>query len=148
VIVEGLDKGQNELNKVRGAIHKAYATQSDINDSPGNMRHPVWKARVPVDQFNTFREEVAGLEEDEVTELDPEHLTEEVYGRQARIKNQKAEEESLRNLLVKTNKMEDHLSVRHSLKQLRMEIDRYQTRVKLIANLTELTTVNVTLQEK
>ncbi len=54
----------------------------------------------------------------------------------------------MRNLLVKTTKMEDHLSVRRALNDLRMQIDRHQTRVKLIGNLTSLTTVTVTLQEK
>jgi hypothetical protein len=148
VIVEDLDKAQKELDKLIAAIPKAYVSQSEINPSPGKMRHGFWKVRVPVDRFNTFREEVAGLGEVEVNKLDSEDLTEEFYDLQARIKNQKAEEESLRNLLVKTTKMEDHLSVRRSLKELRMEIDRHQTRIKLIANLTDLTTVNVTLQEK
>jgi hypothetical protein len=148
VIIEDLDKSQKELDKLIASIPKAYVSQSEINPSPGKVRHGSWKVRVPVDRFNSFRAQVAALGEVEVNKLDSEDLTEEFYDLQARIKNQKAEEESLRNLLVKTTKMEDHLSVRRSLKQLRMEIDRYQTRVKLIANLTDLTTVNVTLQEK
>jgi hypothetical protein len=148
VIVEDLDKAQKELDKRIAAIPKAYVAQSEINPSPGTRRHGFWKVRVPVERFKAFCEVVANLGEVKVNKSDSEDLTEEFYDLQARIKNQQAEEQSLRNLLVKTTKMEDHLVVRRALKELRVEIDRYQTRVKLIANLTDLTTVNVTLEEK
>ncbi len=77
VIVEDLDKAQKELDKLISAIPKAYVAQSEINPSPGTVRHGFWRVRIPIDAFKSFREQVAGLGEVEVNKIDSEDLTEE-----------------------------------------------------------------------
>jgi hypothetical protein len=73
------------------------------------------------------------------------------------IRNKKAEEEELLKLqqegLARLQKepkakLEDLQSIRRELSQTRGEIERMQGRIKLLADLTELTTVTVTIHER
>jgi hypothetical protein len=84
----------------------------------------------------------------EVNKTDSQDVTDQFYDLEARIKNRKSEEESLRKLLEQTTgKMEDILAVRRELNQVRGDIDQKEGQLRRLANLSSLTTVNVTLQE-
>ena len=148
VICDDLDQAAEGL---KGALkkHKALVAHSDVVSSPGSARTGQWRVRLPVAEFDAFRDAVLTLGEVEKNTSDSEDLTEEYVDLEAHIKNRQAEEESLRQLLEKSgDKLDTILTLRRELATVRDEINRKQARLKLLANLTELTTVNVTLRER
>jgi hypothetical protein len=128
---------------------RGYIANSDLKTAPGSVRTGFWKARIPVKEFDSFREAVLKLGEVEKNTTDSQDLTEEYHDLENNIKNRQAEEEALRKLMDKaTGKMEDFFAVRRELNQVREDIDRKLGRLKLLANLTDMTTVSLTIREK
>lgn len=148
VICEEFDTARDGLTAAVKQ-HKGLIAHSEITGSPGSVRAGQWRVRVPVEQYDAFRSAVLKLGEVEKDTSDSEDLTEEYYDLAAHIKNREAEEESLRKLLEKTgDKIENILAVRKELAQVRDDINRKHARLKLLANLTDLTTVNVSIRAK
>jgi hypothetical protein len=149
VICDDFDKAEDGL-KAAIKAHQGLVAHSEITASPGAPRSGVWRVRVPIPQFDAFREAVLALGKAERNTADSEDLTEAYYDLENHIKNKLAEEESLRKLLEKSGgeKMENILAIRRELAAVRDDINRHQGRLKLMANLTDLTTVTVTLREK
>jgi hypothetical protein len=148
VICDDFDKAHDGFT-VAVKQHKGLIAHSEITGSPGSVRVGQWRVRVAVARFDDFRSAVLKLGEVEKDTSDSEDVTEEYYDLEAHIKNRQAEEESLRKLLEKSgDKIENILAVRKELAQVRDDINRKQGRLKLLANLTDLTTVNVTIREK
>jgi hypothetical protein len=141
-------KAEGEVAKlVQNA--QGYVAASEIKVSPGSIRIGYWKARIPHKEFDSFRTAVLKLGEVEKNATDSQDLTEEHYDLENNIKNRQAEEEALRKLMDKAaDKMENFLAVRRELNEVRADIDRKLGRLKLLANLTDLTTVSLTVQEK
>jgi hypothetical protein len=130
--------------------HKGLIAHSEVTSSPGTPRLGVWRVRVPIPQFNAFREAVLKLGDVEKDTQDSEDVTGAYYDLDNHIKNKLAEEEGLRKLLEKSGgeKMENILAIRRELAAVRDDINRKEGQLRLIVNLTELTTVTVTLREK
>jgi hypothetical protein len=136
---------------LKAAVKEAngFVANSEISGSPGSPRSGTWRVRVPVEHFNSFREAVLLLGEVERNTTDSEDVTEEYYDLQAHIKNRQAEEEALRQLLEKNaNNMETFLAIRREMNQVRDDINRKQGRLKMLANLSDLTTIIVGIREK
>ena len=69
-------------------------------------------------------------------------MTEEFFDLEARIKNKKVEEARLvKHLTDSTGKLEDILAVEREISRVRQEIEHMEGRIRLIANLAELTSV-------
>jgi hypothetical protein len=128
---------------------KGHVAHSEVGGSPSQGRMGTWRVRVPVDQFDAFRDAVRQLGEVERDTADSEDMTEEFYDLEAHVKNRQAEEEALRELLKDKGKsLSDILLIQEKVNQVRDDINRKQGRLKLLANLTDLTTVTVQLREK
>lgn len=148
LIVEELSKAEAQLKTALDDA-KGYVAQSEVTGSPGTIRAGVWRVRVPVSHFESFRAALRKLGEVEKDRSDSEDVTEEYYDLQAHIKNRQAEETALRKLLEQSaNNMENYLSIRRELSQVRDDINRKEGRLRLLANLTDLTTITVALREK
>src|SRR5262249_49841670 len=81
--------------------------------------------------------------------LDTKDVTEEFFDTETRIKNKQVEEKRLVQHLEKsTGKLEDILAVERELSRVRGEIEQMQGRIQLLTNLTSLTTIVVTVQER
>jgi hypothetical protein len=129
--------------------HGGFISLADVFTSPGTPRHGTWKARVPIAKFESFRRAIEKAAEVERSSVQTEDVTGEFYDLENHIKNKKAEEEALRELLRKTtDKMENMLAVQRELSTLRDGIERSEGRLRLLANLTDLTTATIHLQER
>lgn len=128
--------------------HKGYVAKSEVRGAPGSRRTGTWTLRVPEADFTAFLAGLDRLGEPQRNTIDSKDVTEEFYDLEARIKNKKVEEERLiTHLKESTGKLEDILAVERELSRVRGEIEQAQGRLQKLSNLTELTTVTVTVQE-
>lgn len=128
--------------------HGGYIAETNIGGTPGTPRQGVWKIRVPETRFEAFMNSVVKLGELQTTHTDSQDVTAEFYDLQAHISNKLVEEKRLIALLQHaTAKLTDILQVEKELSRVRGEIEELQGRLRLLANLTSLTTITVTLHE-
>jgi hypothetical protein len=149
LVVQKLDDAETALEKevkdAKGDIAKAETT-SEAN----TVRTGTWRIRLPADNLQAFRKAIAKIGDVERNTLDSEDLTAQYYDLEAHIKNRKDARDTLRELLKETGKkdMKAYVDVWDKLEQITDEINRKEGQLKLMANLTELTTVTVHLREK
>ncbi len=129
-------------------ISRGYVSETNVSGTTGAPRQGSWKVRIPADQFESFMSAVAKLGELQTTHTDSQDVTEEFYDLQARISNKQVEEKRLIEHLKKsTGKLSEILQVEKELSRVRGEIEQMQGRVRLLSNLTALTTVTVSIRE-
>src|SRR5262249_52875363 len=147
VIVEDFETAEAELKKLL-KDHHGFVAKSEVSGSAGSPRSGTWKLRVPVDEFESFVQAAAELGVPQKNSIDSQDVTEEYYDLDSRIKNKKVEEERLRKHLDQsTGKLDEILAVERELSRVRGEIEQQEGRLRMLANLTSLTTVAVTIQE-
>jgi hypothetical protein len=79
---------------------------------------------------------------------DSKDVSEEYYDLESRIRNKKKQESRLLELLADaTGKLEEVLSVERELARVREEIERMEGRVRVLDDLTTLTTVTLRINE-
>ncbi|WP_435020858.1 DUF4349 domain-containing protein [Tundrisphaera sp. TA3] len=148
VTVEDFARAEAAMTRLVAA-QGGYLAESNVTGSPGAHRSGHWKARVPVDHFDAFVDGIATLGELVNRRTNSEDVSDEYFDLEARIKNKTAEEARLiRHLDVSTGKLEEILQVERELSRVREEIERMQGRKQVLANLTALTTVNITIHER
>jgi hypothetical protein len=129
-------------------VSKGYYADSQVSGKTGAQRDATWKVRVPVEAYDSFLEGVKSLGELVSVRADSQDVSEEYYDVEARIKNKKIEEERLVKLLAEaTGKLEEVLKVERELSRVREEIERFEGRLRVLANLTSLTTVTIAARE-
>lgn len=128
--------------------HGGFVSASSIAGSPGRPRSGRWTIRVPVDRFSEFLAAVRLLGEVRSVNSTSDDVTAEFYDIEARIRNKQLEEERLLQLLAEaTGKLEEVLAVERELSRVRGEIEQAQGRLRMLKDVTELTTVTVTVTE-
>ncbi len=129
---------------------KGFIAQSDANNSPGTPRLGHWRVRVPVENFESFRDAIKKIGEVERNTVDSEDFTAQYYDLEAHIKNRHVERDTIRDLLKEIGKKElkYYLEVKRELDSITDDINRKEGQLRLWANLTDLTTVNVYVREK
>jgi hypothetical protein len=148
LIVQDFDQAEQELRQLIARQPGSYVAQAESSGSAGAPRSGRWKIRLPVDSLDAFLAAVVKLGIPERNSVDSKDVTEEYYDLEARTKNKKAEEERLlRHLDKSTAKLEDILQVERELTRVRGEIEQQEGRLRLLANLTALTTVTVMMRE-
>lgn len=148
LVVEEFAKAEQDLLQLVKS-EKGYVINSEISGSPGTPRSGQWKVRIPVERFDSFRDDVIKLGKLERSSTDSQDVTDEYYDLEARIKNKKLEEARLLQHLEKsTGKLEDILAVEREISRVRGEIERQQGRLQLLAKLTAMTTLTIFLNER
>jgi len=149
LIVEDFDKATSALDDAKAEAKGEYA-RVEVTGSATTVRSGTWRVRVPVDSLHTFRKAVAKIGDVDVDTLDSEDMTAQFYDLQADIENRKVARETLRDLLKETGKkeMKHYLEVWDKLEAVSNEINRKEGQLRLWADLTDLTTVTVTMREK
>lgn len=150
LVVENIDTSEKDLRHLVEGQKGAYIAQAEMRGSPGSPRSGSWTIRIPVEQFDSFRQSLLKLGEVQRDQLMSEDVTDQFYDLDARIKNNKAREESLRKLLEKAgeNKIEDYLAVQQKLDQVTAELEVQKGQLQRLDKLSTLATVNVTFQER
>ncbi|HEV3120095.1 MAG TPA: DUF4349 domain-containing protein [Gemmataceae bacterium] len=148
LIVTDFDKAEDELVRLISQFKGAYIAQADVNGSAGSPRRGHWKVRLPERDLDAFRQAVVKLGVPERNAVDSQDVTEEYYDLDARIKNKKVEEQRLLKHLEKsTARLEEILTVEREIARVRGEIEQQEGRLRLLANLTSLTTASITAKE-
>ena len=127
---------------------EGYVAGSTVTGAPGRPRSGQWTIRVPVRRYGKFLTAVQKLGEVHRVSSDSKDVSEEYYDLEARIGNKKKQETRLLELLADaTGKLEEVLSVERELARVREEIERMEGRVRVLNDLTSLTTVELTINE-
>jgi hypothetical protein len=149
VIVEDFDPVADRVAELAVTYH-GYISQSEINGSPGSPRWGRWRVRIPVDQFHVFVSAAKKLGVPERNTTDSQDVTAQYVDLDARLKNKKEQEETLRGYLKDTkarDQLKDILAVEQELGRVRGEVEQLEGELRLLSNLTSLTTVTLSVKE-
>jgi len=125
-----------------------YIADSSLGGTSGENRHGTWKIRVPVERFEEFVNSSKTLGELINASISSSDVSEEFYDVEARIRNRAKEEERLLKLLEeRPGKLEDVIAIERELSRVREDVERMQGRMRVLADLTTLTTVELTIRE-
>lgn len=142
--LNALTTSLNALIVARGA----YVADSDRTGSAGSSRRGSWKVRVPADGYDPFVKGVVALGELVSIRADSQDVSEEYFDTEARQTAKQVEEARLlKHLTDSTGKLDDILAVERELSRVRTEIERMQGRLRVLADLTSLATVSITVSE-
>jgi len=147
LVVENLSSAQNNLRKLIQR-HKGYVSQTDVGGESGSQRQGTWKVRVPVESYEAFMAGATRLGEVQRVHSDSQDVTAEYYDVAARIANKRVEEKRLvRHLQESTGKLGEILLVEKEISRVRGEIEQAQGRIRVLSNLSSLTTITLTMRE-
>jgi hypothetical protein len=148
LVVEDFPAAEATLNSLVRK-YRGYIADMQLTGSPGVNRSARWKVRVPVDAFESFLSEAGSLGELERQQRGSADVSEEFYDLEARIRNKKVEEQRLIKILEEnTGKIEEVLRVEAELSRVRGEVERMEGRIRVLDNLTSLTTVTIDVRER
>ncbi len=148
LVVESVDKA---AKKVLGLVQQTngYIAEQSVLGSPGSTRSMRWKLRIPVEGFDSFVDSVAALGELEKNNRTSQDVTEQYFDIEARIKNKKLEEETLNKILQeRSGKLEDVLKIEVELARVRGEVEQFEGRIRVLANLSSLATITLNIRER
>jgi len=102
--------------------------------------------RVPAEAYRSVVGQLRGMAEELKSESsEASEVTEEYTDLQARLRNEKATEAQLLELLTKAETIPDILTVQDKVSQVRLEIERVQGRINVLDSLTNMATITVEL---
>lgn len=145
--VDDLDEGANLLF---GLVEQSggYISSSSTHGNAGSARSSEWTMRIPGGKFSGFTKSVAGLGEVVTNTMTSQEVTAEFHDLEARIRNKQQEEKRLQDYLDNsTAKLEDILKVEKEITRVRGEVESMQGRMRVLADLTSLSTVTVRMSE-
>ncbi|HUT75126.1 MAG TPA: DUF4349 domain-containing protein [Armatimonadota bacterium] len=133
------------------SLQAAPARVVDDRQQPG-YGHASVVLRVPQSRFHAVRQRLLGLApdlggkvaHDEVTSQD---VTEEYVDLQARLRNWRAQEAQLLEVMRQARKIPDILAVRNQLAQVQQEIERLSGRLRFLENRVELSTITIEVNQ-
>ncbi len=147
LVVEDFDPIPDQVEELAKRFD-GFVASSTVTGSPGSPRTGQWNLRVPVEHYQEFLAAARQLGEVQQVSVDSQDVTEEFYDVEARIRNKKKEEARLLELLEDaTGKLEDILAVERELSRVREEIERVEGRLRVLKDLTSLTTVQLSVRE-
>jgi hypothetical protein len=148
LVVNSIDDAEEKLDAIRKE-HKAEYEKAEINRSANTVKSGMWKVRVPVDNQFAFRKAVAKLGQVERDTIDSEDITAKYYDLEAHITNRKLDREETRKFLVEIGKKDArYLEVKNQLDTMSDYINREEGKLKLWAELTDMSTYTIHMREK
>jgi len=148
VVVGEIDEAVNQITNI--AIGKqGFVSSSNIYTRKDKSKYGTVIIRVPAEFFEQAMEEVKGIAKIVKQEsASGRDVTEEFVDLQARLKNLELKEEQYQKIMNRAIKIEDVLKASDYLFDTREEIERIEGRIKYLENLTDLSTISITLTEE
>ncbi len=145
--VESTENSAEKIKEIakqyKGEVANVNLYRQGKNGLGGNLT-----VKVPVDQFESAMKAIKAVGDQVLSEsVSSSDVTEEYVDLQAQIRNKKAEEETFRNLLERSGKLDDVLSVTREVARVRGEIDRLEGRIKFMESQTDMSRIDVSLVE-
>lgn len=148
LVVTNVEAIQAQVEKVV-ADSKGYVAKSDVTGQAGRSRSATWTLKVPVADYRAAVARLVALGQLVRNTSDSQDVTEEFVDLTARVKNFKAEEETLNKLLKDTAiRLDDILKIREHIKIVRGEIERAEGRLKYLGLVTALSTITLQAREE
>ncbi|SHH88188.1 Putative zinc-finger [Caloranaerobacter azorensis DSM 13643] len=151
--IEDYDKVFNEIidyvKSLGGFIEDSEVEHqnSDFKERKEPLKRGYLRIRIPSDKFEDAIKYIDGLGIIKRKSLTGRDVTQQYYDIENRVKNLKIQEERLREILRKAEKVEDILMIENELRRVRTEIDQNTSTLKKWDNLVSLATINVRLNE-
>ena len=128
--------------------YRAFFAKTEVSGDSGKKRSGSFTIKVPVENFQPLVEELAALGNPVKNATDSQDVTEEFVDVSARVKNLKAEEETLNRLLKDAaGRLDDVFKIREQIRQVRGDIERAEARVQALGKMAALSTITLTLRE-
>lgn len=129
--------------------YQGFIANSQVSGEAGEKRSGVWTLRIPIANFDAFLQDAQGkLGEVRSVSRDSKDVSEEFYDVEARIRNKRQEEARILKLLDEhTGSLDDILGIERELSRVREEIERMEGRIRVLTDLTSLTTVTLRIEE-
>ena len=147
-VVEEFDEVPASIESlVRG--HDAWVAKSTLDTDTGRPRRGTWTVRVPVARYADFLQAAGSLGELQRKGQESREVTAEYFDLETRIRSKGvAEERLLKHLTDSTGKLDEILNVERELGRVRTEIEQMQGQMRMLQDLTALSTVTITVQER
>ncbi len=147
LIVEDLDPFPEQVAQLAKKFG-GYIAKSEIRGTKGSRRSGHWRLRVPVENYEQCLAAARTLGEVVSVRSDSTDVSEEYYDIETRLRNKRRQEDRLLKLLDEaTGKLQDVLNVERELARVREEIERMEGRLRVLNDLTTLTTIELRVQE-
>ncbi|MFM7148394.1 MAG: DUF4349 domain-containing protein [Gemmataceae bacterium] len=150
ILVESFDDAVARLQQVVKS-HEGYIARSEITGRPGEPRRGSWTLRIPVNQFDPFRNDLHDLGEVRRDTLDSEDITDRYYDLQAEMLNHDAREKALRKMYeekIAGSKLSDLLEVDRELSSVRGQINQRKGQLQRWDKETAFATLHVDLFDR
>lgn len=128
--------------------YQAYFAKSEVRGDSGQKRIGTFTIKVPAEHFQGLVDALAAMGNPLRNVTDSEDVTGEYVDVEARVKNLRAEEDVLNSLLRQAgSQLENVLRIREQIRQNREQIERAEARFQMLAKLTALSTIQLTLRD-
>lgn len=126
-----------------------YLAQARSEETPDQPQRADLTLRVPVEQLSAVLEELRGLGRVKNEQISSEEVTEQVVDLEARLRNARATEQRLIDVLNEcTGKVRDILEVEREIGRTRQQIERMDAQRQNLLRRAEMATLQVTLLEE
>ena len=147
LVVEGFAEVPKQVEQL-AKEYGGYVANSEVSGSPGSRRRGRWTIRVPVERYPEFLDAAQGLGEVRRVSSNSRDVSEEYYDVEARIRNKRrTEERLLAQLEDPAGKLRDILEIERELDRVREKIEQMEGRMRVLTDLTSLTTVTISVEE-
>ncbi|MFW5992014.1 MAG: DUF4349 domain-containing protein [Halanaerobiaceae bacterium] len=129
--------------------HGGYISSSRSWINHDDLRFDRYQLKVPAENFNYMLEDLTKKEVGNIISrsISGRDVTEEYLDLETRLENLSLQEERYRQLLEKTDDVEDILKVENELNRIRTEIERLKGRKKYLDNRIDYSTITVEFRE-
>lgn len=138
------------MDQVQAVAKKngGFVSDSNVQITEGVPPTATLTVRVPSDRFDAVMTELGGVGTVHARAVNSEDVSIQFIDTQSRIRNLQKEEATIVKLLDRTGKLSEILEVERELSRVRGEIEQAQGRLRQLAALVDLATIQVTLSEK
>jgi hypothetical protein len=148
VEVKEFHSAKDRLRQIMDA-EGGYTAQANFVETPDQPRRANLVLRVPAARLATILNQIRALGRVREEHLNSEEVTEQVVDLEARLRNARATEQRLIDVLNnRTGKVLDILQVEREIARTRQEIERMEAQRQNLLRRVELATVTLTLAEE